>query len=140
MNEFSNQNLHGVHIKQDRQLRLILDSISFLLLFQLSKQQLIVYKLQSAKILLLPPKYEIIMVPSNHSFFQYCDRNIGHFSIAPCKVITLNPLSILLCISSLLFFMALSLKLSLFHLSQQRQFSLFLALKGDSEKITLTFR
>ena len=23
---------------------------------------------QSAKILLLPPKYEIIMVPSNHSF------------------------------------------------------------------------
>ena len=26
---------------------------------------------QSAKILLLPPKYEIIMVPSNHSFFQY---------------------------------------------------------------------
>ena len=27
--------------------------------------------LLSAKILLLPPKYEIIMVPFNHSFFQY---------------------------------------------------------------------
>jgi hypothetical protein len=23
--------------------------------------------------------------------FQYCDTNIGLFSIAPCKVITLNP-------------------------------------------------
>ena len=41
--------------------------------------------LQSAKILLLPSKYEIIKVPSNHSFFQYCN-------IAPYKVITLNPL------------------------------------------------
>ena len=30
--------------------------------------------------------------------------NIGLFSIAPCKVITLNPLCILFCISSLLFF------------------------------------
>ena len=29
-------------------------------------------KLQSANILLLLPKYETIMVPSNHSFFQYC--------------------------------------------------------------------
>ena len=34
-------------------------------------------------LLLLPPKYEIIMVPSNHSFLQYCDCNIGLFSIAP---------------------------------------------------------
>ena len=58
--------------------------------------------IQSAKILLLPPKYEIIMVPSNHSFFQYCDSNIGFFSIAPCKVITLNPFCILFGISSLL--------------------------------------
>ena len=59
---------------------------------------------QSAKILLLPPKYEIIMVPSNHSFFQYCDSNIGLFSITHCKVITLNPLCILFVISSLLLF------------------------------------
>ena len=29
---------------------------------------------KSAKILLLPPKYEIIKLPSNHSFLQYCDR------------------------------------------------------------------
>ena len=46
---------------------------------------------QLAKIVLLPPKYEIIIVPSNHSNFQYCDSNIGLFSFAPCKVITLNP-------------------------------------------------
>ena len=48
-------------------------------------------EIYSAKILFLPPKYEIIVVPSNHSFF---------FSIAPCKVITLNPFRI----SSLLLF------------------------------------
>ena len=44
------------------------------------------------KILLLPPKYEIVMVPSNHSFFQYCDSNIGLFSIAPDLVIALPSL------------------------------------------------
>ena len=38
-------------------------------------------QVQSAKILLLSPKYEIIMVLSNHSF-QYCDNNIGLFFIA----------------------------------------------------------
>ena len=46
--------------------------------------------IQSAKILFIPSKYEIIMVPSNHLNFQYCDINMGLFSIAPCKVITLN--------------------------------------------------
>ena len=51
------------------------------------------------KILLLPLKYEIIMVQFNHSFFF----------IAPCKVITLNPLCILFSISSLLLFWWLSL-------------------------------
>ena len=49
--------------------------------------------LQSAKILLLPQQFEIIMLSSNHLFFQYCDSNIGLFSIAPCKVITLNRLA-----------------------------------------------
>ena len=44
------------------------------------------------------------MVPSNHSNFQYCDSNIGLFSIAPFKVTTLNPLSILFGISSSLLF------------------------------------
>ena len=64
--------------------------------------------IQSAKILQLPSKYVIIMLPSNHSvYFQYCDSNIGLFSFAPCKVITLNPFSTLFGISSLLFFMAL---------------------------------
>ena len=57
--------------------------------------------IRSAIILLLPPKYEIIMVPSNRSSFQYCDSNIGLFSIAPCKVVTLDPLCILFGISSL---------------------------------------
>ena len=59
-------------------------------------------KEQSAKILLLPrpPKYEIIIVPSIHSNFQYCDSNIGLFSIAHCKVVTLNPLCSLFGISS----------------------------------------
>ena len=65
---------------------------------------------QSAKLLLLPPKYEIIMVPSNHLNFQYCDSNIGLYSIAPCKVITLNLIYILFGISSLLLFWWLSLK------------------------------
>ena len=49
-------------------------------------------------------KYEIIKLPSNRSFFQYCDSNIGLFPIAPCKVITLNPFCILLGIGSLLLF------------------------------------
>ena len=44
------------------------------------------------------------MVPSNHLFFQYFDSTIGLFSNAPYKVITLNPLCILFCIFSLLFF------------------------------------
>ena len=44
------------------------------------------------------------MVPSNRSFFQYCDSNIGLFSIAPCKGITLNPLCILLVSVLCLFF------------------------------------
>ena len=58
------------------------------------------------KILLVPPKYEIIMVPSIHSFFQYCDSKIGK----TCKVITLNPLCIFFfCITSLLLFWWLSL-------------------------------
>ena len=35
--------------------------------------------LQSAKILFLPLKYEIIMVPSNHYFFQYGVSNIELF-------------------------------------------------------------
>jgi hypothetical protein len=70
------------------------------------------------------------MVPSNHLNFHYCDSNIGLFSIAPCKVITLNPFCILFWyqfFASIL--MALPLKLSL-----------FLALKGDSDKIIVIFR
>ena len=55
------------------------------------------------KKLLLPPKYEIIMVPSNHSLF----------SIAPCKVSTLNSFWYQ-CFAS--FLMAFFLNLLLFQL------------------------
>ena len=75
---------------------------------------------------MLPPKYEITMVLSIHSFFQYC--NIGLFFIAPCKVITLNPFWYQFFAP---FLMALSLKLSLL--------LLFLALKGDSKILLLLF-
>ena len=44
--------------------------------------------IQSAKILLVPPKCKIIMVLSDYPFFQYCDSNVDF--IAPCIVITLN--------------------------------------------------
>ena len=85
--------------------------------------QLGFHYIQSAKILLLPPKYEIIMVPYNHSFFQYCDSNIRLFFFTPCKVITLNPLCILFGISSLLLFYD-SLKL----------IAIVVALSSDSKK------
>ena len=42
----------------------------------------------SAKILLVGPNCVIIWVPSNYSFFQYCFRNFGLFSIAPSEVNT----------------------------------------------------
>ena len=90
----------------------------------------LVLQVQSAKILLLPPKYVIIIVLSNHSVFQYCYSNIGLFFIALCKAITLNPLCILFLYQFFASFLtALFLKLSL-----------FLALKGDREKIIVTFR
>ena len=54
----------------------------------------------SAKIFLVPPKCEIIMMLTNHAFLQYCDSNIGFFSVAPCKVIAL--LCFIYGISSLL--------------------------------------
>ena len=37
-------------------------------------------------------------------FDYYCYHNIGLFSIATCRVITLNPLCILFCISFCFFF------------------------------------
>ena len=52
------------------------------------------------------------MVPSNHFNFQYCDSNIELFSIAPCKVITLNLLCILFCVIVLLLFWCLFLTLN----------------------------
>ena len=92
------------------------------------------------KILLLPPKYEILMVPSNHSFFQYYNSNIGLFSIAPCKVITLDPLCILFVISSLFFFYGFLSKVIALPTIAIAIAALFLPLKGESNKITVTFR
>ena len=57
-------------------------------------------EIQSAKLLLVQLKYEIIMVPSNHS----CS-NIGFFSNAPCKVITLNILCFIYAINFLFLFL-----------------------------------
>ena len=48
--------------------------------------------LQSTKILLLPPKCEIIFYPLKMVIFQYCDSNIGLFSINPHLVIALPTL------------------------------------------------
>ena len=56
-----------------------------------------------------PQNCEIIMVLSNHAFFQYCDSDIGLFLFAPCKVITPN----LLCYN----FFAFSLYLPLYSYS-----------------------
>ena len=83
--------------------------------------QLLIWSFQSAKILLLPSKYKIIMVLSNHSNFQYCDSNIGLFSIAPCKVITLNPLYILF-----LYQFFASFDFLLLQLSQQKLFRILM--------------
>ena len=60
--------------------------------------------LQSAKILLLPLKYEIIMVPSNHSNFLYCDSIIGLFSSSPCQKLSLLILFAYFFVSFLCFF------------------------------------
>ena len=115
-------------------------SITFLLALlwyqRYSKNFIII---QSAKILLLPPKYELIMLPSNHSFFQYCDSNIGLFYIAPCKVINFNPFCILFAISSLLLFwwLFLSYRSSNYRDSDScRSFSL---LKAIAKRLQLLF-
>ena len=91
----------------------------------------VVLYLQSAKILLLPSKIRNDYVANRIINFSNIAIAILEFSLwlLNCKVITLNPLCILFGISSLLFFMALFLMLSF-----------FLALKGDSENITVSFR
>ena len=66
-------------------------------------------EIQSAKILLLPPKYEKIMF----LLISLCESNIGLFSVAPCIVIAFNLFSIIFCISSLLLFWLLSLYITL---------------------------
>ena len=67
-----------------------------------------------AKILLVPHKCKIIMMLSNHSFFQYCYRNIGFLSVTSYKFIAFNLLCLnfaiiylLLCFISLFIVMAL---------------------------------
>ena len=90
-----------------------------------------------SKNIIATTKYEIIMVPSNHSFFQYCDSNNGVFFIAPCKVITLTPLCILFGISSLLLFLWFCFKVIAL---PTIAIAIVVALKGDSDKINITFR
>ena len=57
----------------------------------------VIYTLQSAKILLLPPTYEIIMVPSNHLFLQNIEIAILDFSL-----LLLVELSLLILFASFL--------------------------------------
>ena len=71
--------------------------------------------LQSAKILLVPPKCKTITVLSNCYFPQYCNSNSGLSSIAPCIVITLD----IVC----------------FFLAQVLCF--FLDLRGDNKKFSV---
>ena len=59
--------------------------------------------IQSAIILFLSTNIRNNYVTIQSFIFQYCDSNIGLFSIPPCKVITLNPLCIFL-VSVLCFF------------------------------------
>ena len=71
--------------------------------------------------------------PSKHSFFQYCDSNIGLFSIAPC-IVKLSLLSLFapFLVSVLCFFFDgfLSKAIALPTIA----ISIVVALKGDSEK------
>jgi hypothetical protein len=83
---------------------LVLEEVEEMVAHNLNNDEILFDEVQLAKILLLPPKYEIIMLPFNHSFFQYCDSNIGLFSVAPCKLINFNPFCILFGINSLLLF------------------------------------
>ena len=49
-------------------------------------QQYTFFDLQSEKILLLPLKYEIIMVPSNHSFFNIAIAILDFFLLLLVKL------------------------------------------------------
>ena len=90
--------------------------------------------------LLVHPKYEIIMVLSNCPFFQYCDSNIGLFSIAPCKVIALKLCCLFFGISTLLpTLIALSIVIGLPTIATAIVAVLF-CLRGDSEKFSFPFR
>ena len=76
----------------------------------------------------------ILLIFSNSSFIQYCDSNIGLFSTAPCKVITLNPFWYhVLCF---FFDGSLSKVIALPTIT----IAIVVALKGNSEMITVTFR
>ena len=93
------------------------------------------HPLQSTKILLVPQKYEMIMVQSN-DLCQYCYHKIRLFTIAPCKVVTVN----FLCFS----FAIISLLLSFSFFSKVIVLStivivIVVALKGDRDNFSFTF-
>ena len=63
---------------------------------------------------MVSPKYEMIIMLSNFSCFQYCDNNIRIVTIAPCTVIALDILGFIFGISPLLlFFIALFIDIDL---------------------------
>ena len=99
---------------------------------------------QSAKILLLPSKREIIFVTLwRFEFFQYCDRNIGLFSIAPHLVIALPTMSLVdLSMASFLYCFPYSYRSSNYCDSNScRSFTLLKALaKSNGNLFAIAFK
>ena len=92
--------------------------------------------IESVKILLLPPKCEIIFVTFyKKQFFQYCYRNIGLFSIAPHLVIALptlrqQKLSLLISLLQILYKFC-----RFFQLLRQQYLSLLNTLAKTNDKL-----
>ena len=62
----------------------------------------LVGQIQCTKILLVPSKFDLIMLITNYLVLQYCYSNIELFLIAPCNVIAINLLCLIFCLISLL--------------------------------------
>ena len=67
-------------------------------------QVLYIYLSMSTKILLVHSNWKINKVLRNYYFYWYCNSNIGLYSIASCKVITLNLIFLIFWIRSFLHF------------------------------------
>ena len=101
LDRFKSKNLrHTKNMKIDKKI----DASTNLTFIVSDICQPILKDIQSAKNIIATNKIRNNYVGIQSFIFQYCDSNIGLFSIAPCKVITPNPFCILFGISSLLLF------------------------------------